>query len=197
MSEVNPIKAVENYGDRLKSLNLSQFSEAENVNKLLAIFAEVFEELEQDWQDLSESFLLENAEGAQLDILGEEVGIVRPSDDDNEYRVRILLFSAARFFGITRDELVDLIKMVSGDVNPFFYRGAGRFFEVTIQSACADSQQLGRDLIQYFPLNTEVLVLTKDGTPFGFEGDSRSAGFGTTAGLAQGSGGFATVVYPI
>lgn len=197
MTDLNPISAVEDYSEVLRDLNLSQFSDSENINNLLGIFADIFEESEQEWQELAEGFLLQSAVGEQLNTLGEEIGVSRPSEIDEEYRARILLISAARYYGITRDDLVELIKIVSGDINPQIYKGLGRFFEIAIQSSCVDERQLGDDLSKYFPIGTELILLMKEGTPFGFDGDDTTLGFGTTTGTTLDAGGLSSVIYPL
>lgn len=197
MSEFNPIQAVTDYEEQLKALNLNQFSDSVNINHILSIFAEMAEESEQVWQDIAEGFLLQSAEGVQLDTLGEELGITRPSEDDDEYRTRILLLSAARYFGVNRDSLVELVELISGDISPSVYKGLGRFIEVSLQGACISEQQLGQDLTNYFPVNTELLLLTKEATPFGFDGDEDALGYGTYEGLSGSAGGYTSVIYPL
>lgn len=201
---------------KIKDLNLNQFKNSENINKLLSIFAALNLEEQQEWVALAEERILINAVGEQLDEIGRQLSLPRYSSTDGEYRTRLLLASKRRSADITRDEIVELIAIASGDEDPNVYLGEKHRVDVTVLAACISGEEGARELERYFPINTSLKVVGIAGMYFGFgtnsnnsnpdainengryiEYDDKALGFGTTAerDTAVDAGRISSLVY--
>lgn len=77
--------------ERTQNLLIEQFEDKPNINKLVAIFAENFQELEEVIDSLKSVRDLNTATADRLDILGDIVGVSRGTMDDDDYREAIRL----------------------------------------------------------------------------------------------------------
>lgn len=69
---------------------LYQYKDSDRLKYILTAFSEQIQELEQAIFDLDAGRQIYNAEGEQLDLLGEIVGIERNGLEDDQYRLFIL-----------------------------------------------------------------------------------------------------------
>ncbi len=86
MSKVPPRLDMLAYAKRLIPM---QFRNRTNWTKLLIVITKPFQEIEDAFQDLLTLRYLSSAQGAQLDILGELVGLKRKGFDDASYLIRL------------------------------------------------------------------------------------------------------------
>lgn len=180
MSELDYIKVNPEITTEFKDLILSQFGDSDNIQKIIEIIASETEDQESLLVSLAEGFKLENAIGAQLDIIGEFVGVERNGADDETYRSKLAVAIAGVTLGVTRDGIAEMAKLLSGGVYPEIYLGRFRDVYVYMEELCFDPTIIGPELGQYFPINTQGQIIVTAGVPFGFDGDDTSAGFGTT-----------------
>lgn len=80
--------------ERTLDLLLGEFREKENWDKFIRIIVDLQQELEGVFSDLLTKVSLDTAEGAQLDQLGEIIGVLRGALTDDEYR-ELLIFQIA------------------------------------------------------------------------------------------------------
>lgn len=179
MATLDYIKVNEEIQEDFKELVLSQFGDSDNIQSIIEILASEAEEQEQLFVDLAEGFKLENAVGAQLDIIGEFLGVPRDGANDETYRSKLAIAIAGTTLGVTRDGVVEMAKLLSGGVTPEVYLGRFRDVYLYMEQLCFDSAVIGPELGKYFPLNTQGQIIITAGLPFGFEGDDGAAGFGT------------------
>lgn len=180
MADLNYVEVNPNISDDFKELILSQFDNAENIQSLLEIMASEATDLEQLYVDIAEGFRLENAEGVQLDIIGEFIGIEREGVNDDTYKSKIAVAIAGITLGVTRDGVVEIARLISGGVSPEVYIGRFKDVYLYMQELCFDSSIIGPQIGEYFPLNTQGSLVIVAGIPFGFEGDDGAAGFAST-----------------
>ena len=83
------IGLITNHSERAQNLLIEQFKNSPNLKKLLEIYVDELQEIEDALAEIMESRNLETTIGAQLDIVGERVGENRTSSDDDEYRALI------------------------------------------------------------------------------------------------------------
>ena len=180
MTDLNYVEVNPDIAGDFKELILSQFDDAENIQSLLEIMTSESTDLEQLFVDIAEAFLLENAEGVQLDIIGEFAGVEREGVDDATYRSKLAVAIAGISLGVTRDGVVEIARLISGGINPSVYIGRFKDVYLYMQELCFDGAVVGPLIGEYFPLNTQGNLIVTAGLPFGFEGDDFSAGFAST-----------------
>lgn len=176
-----------------------QFKDSPNYNKIVEVFAERYKGLHDTAVTIPSAFLLESAEGAQLDELGTLLKVIRdPSDTDEMYRQRIKLFTSSLRKSATRDEIVDILTTLTmaSDVNIF--KGTNRYVEVSMLSDYLARDRSGYQVAKLFPVTANLVVLNRGrGKAFGFEGSKNSTGgFGDAGdtGITKGAG-FAGIIY--
>lgn len=100
---------------------ISFFSEAENIIKLLKVFVEEVQEVENVGYDLWFESLLSTSEGAQLDQWGVIVGQSRLGFNDSDYRKAIL---TRILINLGEGEAMRLVRIISTLVDdaPVWYR---------------------------------------------------------------------------
>ena len=103
MADLDYIKVNTEILENFKDLFLSQFDNSENLQSMLEIIAEDSTEQEEIFKDLAEGFLLENAVGVQLDIIGEFVGVFREGTDDATMRSKLAVAIAGAVLGTNLD----------------------------------------------------------------------------------------------
>lgn len=193
MSSVDYIKVTPDWRSEAIDLNLNQFLMSEKLNDLLGILSEIATSFEQDILDLNESFLLVNAEGDQLDKLGEEVGLARTSDIDQEYKSSIILKASSSFYSVVDADLTELITLLASDTEPEIYSGYYKLVEVHLQESCVRKDIISSTIKDILPIVSKDLLLFSAGIPFGFEGDDMSEGFGTVGQEDENTNGFAAI----
>lgn len=180
MATVDYIQVKGDWATESISLNLNQFNASTNINKILDLLAEIATETETTIVDISESFLLVSAAGSQLDILGEEAGVPRTSEEDDLYRSSIILTSSTKFYSVVDEDLTSLVVSIAGgDQEPEIYSGHYKSVEIQLQEACIAKDAVLYSINQVLPPLTELNLVFKTGVAFGFDGDEVSVGFGT------------------
>lgn len=194
MSSVDYIQVKSDWSTESVSLNLNQFNASVNINKILDLLAEIATETETTIVDIGNSFLLVDAVGDQLDILGVEAGVPRTSTEDDLYRSSIILTSSTKFYSVVDEDLTNLVVSIAGgDPEPEIYSGHEKLVEVQLQVSCISQDAVIYSLSQIMPPVTQLLVVFKTGVAFGFDGDDVSVGFGTVGEEDEDENGFAAV----
>lgn len=92
----------------------SPFDDSTNLQKVLQSVLETLQGVEDDLQDILESYSLETAIGVQLDSIGEIVGEKRFNRNDTDYRKGIKIKIAINNSEGTGDECLSILKDLSG-----------------------------------------------------------------------------------
>jgi hypothetical protein len=97
------------YND-IKKLNIEQFKNSENFNKILKIVAEPFDELKVVFSDLKGILNIANSSGKQLDLIGHIVLESRNGRNDVDYRSALTL---KIFKNTSRAFVEDIVKILT------------------------------------------------------------------------------------
>ena len=98
----------------IKSLLLSQYCDSDNMLNLLSAIASIKQEIEHVALDLLDKRTLANAEGTQLDGLGELVGLLREGRTDDEYRTEIGIQIQINLSGGQIEILIGVVSSLTG-----------------------------------------------------------------------------------
>lgn len=192
--DLDYIKVREEDKERLLGLNLWQFNESPNLNKLLELIVDLGQETSTLFVNISEGWLLSKSEGSQLDYLGEELRVERGAYNDEEYKLLQLLISKFRYGSVTQESIIEAVQILAGDAPVDIYRGQYKNLDIVFFADCRSSLVIGKEITRLLPLVTSVRLLAKAGTPFGFEGDGGALGFGTISGDNSSAGSLTTLI---
>ena len=177
--------------DDSKELLLTQFQDAPNILKLIEIIAEEVGDYEQAAEQLFTGFLIGDAEGTTLDVIGEFLNIPREGRDDTTYRNTLLMTALGARSNISRDSLYELLMMIDGNISyellmmidgnisVELYTGTYHDLYIYMQDACSNLTSVIELIEKYLPVGTQTSIIRVTGSPFGFEGDPTSEGFGS------------------
>lgn len=137
----------------------------ENFCKLIELQAERYQQLDVELVKLAYYRLLDEAQGVVLDGIGSEVNVPRRGQTDDEYRAFIKLRFLRRSTEPTRIGLVKLLTIMSGGAQPLIYKGRKRKVHAILPRRCMDSRNVGLELEDTFPINTNLSVSSSSGIP--------------------------------
>jgi hypothetical protein len=107
--------AVQNWCAVAKGWLLSQFVGKARIEALLCVFMQQVDVLEQVLADLEQLRSIDNAYGAQLDVLGVILGLARaPWEDDADYRTALIAWAAATIANGRPNEVIDVAQTYLG-----------------------------------------------------------------------------------
>jgi hypothetical protein len=109
-----------NHLTRAQGHLLNQYQDAANLSSIIATFAGQTQELENALQEFFTKRSLAVATGAQLDVLGEILGMERGSYADATYRALLYLRVAQYNSEGTIEELIGIYKNIMGSSYVFF-----------------------------------------------------------------------------
>ena len=98
----------------IESLLLSQYCDSDNLIRLLSAIASIKQEIEHVALDLLDKRTLANAEGTQLDGLGDLVGLLRGGRTDDEYRTEIGIQIQINLSGGQIEILIGVVASLTG-----------------------------------------------------------------------------------
>jgi photosystem II stability/assembly factor-like uncharacterized protein len=110
------LEEINNHGDLAVGLLLEQLKDKEKLEAFLRALVGPAQELEEVAHDLDTEMRLDNAVGAQLDMIGRIVNLQRGSLSDNDYRTRLRAHIRANRSEGTPDDLLEVLRlMVEGN----------------------------------------------------------------------------------
>ncbi len=98
----------------IEGLLVSQYKDSANFNRFLSSIAAIKQEIEHVTLDLRDKRILANAEGIQLDGLGELVGLDRDGRTDDEYRTEIGTQIQINLSGGQAEILINVTASITG-----------------------------------------------------------------------------------
>lgn len=137
----------------------------ENFCKLIEINAERWQLFDVEVVKVAYFRLLDEAMGVVLDNIGQEVNVPRRGQTDDEYRAFIKLRFLRRTTEPTRPSLVQLLTIMSGGAKPLIYKGKNRKVHTILPRRCLDGRNVGLELEDTFPINTNLSVSSSSGIP--------------------------------
>lgn len=167
-----------NYSEDVYSLVLDQFANKEYYKKFVNILINVQQDYERLLIELATSRRLPLAVGEQLTEIGEQQGLTRRTDDDNDFRAAIYLSSIKRHSDGTRDVIVGAIQQSTGEY-PYIYSGLYRMVDIAVNGEVIPSIDTITEIISLLPVNTayRIMKTPRSAKPFGFYGNSNAGGF--------------------
>lgn len=183
-TDVNHIVAKDIETEMLE-LDLLQFLDLPNMDAMTKIMAKMNQEVYDVFLQLAEGFLLDNAIGSQLDIIGSILGTPRINSDDDAYRTVLKIRGYRTRTHGTRSEIIDISSRFTG-VDPSgidTYTGGNKSVDIAFFTGCLDQQSAARELTKIFPVVTNYRLVSKAGSPFTFtslytlEPDNENKGF--------------------
>lgn len=138
----------------------------EHLLSLIEIDAERWKLVQDSAVNMATGRLLDNAEGINLDNIGNSLGLPRTSADDEQYRQAIKLRSYSRNINFDEDSLIDIISRYTG-VPPeeiIEYKAYKKGVEFQIITPFLTPEAL-TELVRLFPALTDVSFIQKDTLP--------------------------------
>lgn len=129
------LEQVTTYVESALALLPQQFKNKENLAAFIEAFVNVIQDAEDALFALWRARWIDNAEGVQLDGLGDLVGEERGGLDDDAFRVRIKVRIRANFASGTDQDIVDVFALLLSQATPTIeiteYYPAGLIVQVT------------------------------------------------------------------
>ncbi len=164
-------------GDSIDDLPYDQ--RTPNMVKLLTLVAERFDSVQTTAIDLAYMRFLDNAPSAILDQIAERFFITRGNKSDDTLRTEIKLFALRQTSQGTRDDIVNILRIISG-VGGYLkiYKAENNYIQVAVSVDCLELSEIRINVEELFPFNTNLQFHQVDVRlkPFGF-GDSQDSSF--------------------
>ncbi len=162
MTSVNQIKVEDDFvKDALAEFPKKQQGQ-EAFIKLAEWSAQGWKNLDDEVVKLGYMRLLDNAEGVLIDNIGDLFGMSRGAQTDESYRANIKLRSLRQVTDGSRDDVVDLMRIMFSGQTPLIYKGIRGFMEITVPTNCLDSTALSLELESMLPATTNLWVMQTD-----------------------------------
>lgn len=179
------------HGDQAIANLTSQFKGKDNITKLMSVVGDELDELETMFLQMLNDCAIDNAQGDQLDVIGNFLNLVRGTDNDTAYRARLYKKIDINNCTGTPDEIIDIALDVL-EVDSLTYQEIipGKVRLTLFNTTWPDSEA-ARSLKQIMPVGVGPLELLSwvDNDPV--------FSFSTTDGPTDDpnlvAGGFATV----
>ena len=174
-----------------------QFKTSENLINFLKAFLAESDELYDSEQELLTDRNLDTAVGAQLDGLGQIVGIIRPSGEtDDIYRLEIKAKILVNMANMSVDGILELFQFVFGADRVRYYLPANLDPYFVIGGTITEPEEF---IFSFFPTTLGVGV-TYISVPsiedsFSFDEDPTGKGWGDATNLLVG-GNFVKIIEP-
>lgn len=172
------------------------FDGKDNFEKTLRILLERLEFIDKKMVELAEMRTTLNAEDANLDEIGRQLGIYRNGLNDPEYRAVIMILTGNNSKSGTRADIISTLKQLFGEDGVTTYKGYNYRLDINIFNTCMEVTDILPEIIDMLPLVTHLRVVENQGYPFGFKGDDQSFGFASVYDSERtGAGGMSTLIY--
>lgn len=175
------IEKIENHHLEAVERSFTAFQRKENYLKVLEIFTERTQILENIIFALMSAKLIENATGDILNKIGKMVGRIRPiygpaATDDDKYRSLIYAKIAENICQGTHEELIEILKLFGAEkvyLNNVYSAG----LTVNINGTILLSLDEIRTILSLITASIEIDLTNYTNKPFGFN-DLQTFGFG-------------------
>lgn len=159
-----------------------QYRGKDRVESLIKAFVEPLQTLEAVFFDLLENRYLDDAQGAQLDLLGKILGQRRGPLNDEQYRLRLIAKIAQHVSNGTPEDLIKIYRILTQAqlVEYFDEFPAGVRLIASGTSPIGSINEIKAALNAAKPGGVQIdFLMATEGFPvFGFAEDPNAAGFG-------------------
>lgn len=173
-----------------QGLLISQFQDKPRVNGIVEAIVEPLQDVQDTLYAMLTQTYVTNAVGAQLDIIGEYVGITRGGYPDDLFRLFIQVQIGINNSQGHANEILAIVGLITGATNVLYIPGfpAGMSLQVNINlpAYLASLPLTGAEFIQLIqktiPAGVALYGISwydGPGTAFGWESDPDALGFGT------------------
>lgn len=162
-TSVNHIVTKDVYAE-MQEMNLPQWEDSTNINKLLAIIATKKQEQFDLFISIAEGFLIDNAVGSQLDCFGELLGVSRTTSNDDDYRIILKLRGFRSRTSGTHSDILSLISRYTGqsETTIDIYKGLYKNIDVSFIIGCLKNPTNAvSELVKMFPALTSYRLVAK------------------------------------
>lgn len=153
------------YND-IKSLNIQQFADSSNFNKLLEVFASTFDELQTVFDNIKLILSIDNSSGKQLDLIGHIIVQSRNGQSDVDYRkslkIKIFKNSSKAFV----EDVIKILKLITEATRVVYSDNPPASYTIYTDGEVLPST-IHRIMDRLSAAGVSVLVYASDGeTPF-------------------------------
>lgn len=141
----------------------------ENLVKMLLVFAKRWDNVQNAAINLAYGRFLDNAVGEMLDGIASRMFIERGGQSDQSLRGAIKLRALRQDNEGTRDQIVNILQIISGSNSVNIFKGENGYVEVVFPQECLSLKDIKVDIEGLFPVNTNLVVgnVTTGVAPFG------------------------------
>lgn len=167
---VDHIQYSEDYIMNTYNLLLEQFKGSENVVKLLQVIATMKKQIDDEVIFLGKHRIIDTATGVALDNIGEELGVPRNGNSDEDYRVILKIRSYRTKTSGTLPQIIDLLSRFTGteESSMNVYLGIQKSFDIAFYEGCLNAAGSVEEIVKIFPILSSYRLLIKSGSPIGF-----------------------------
>jgi hypothetical protein len=137
---------------------LSYKLQQENVEKLLTLFLEKSQEIEEQFIDLANQKSIDIAEGVWLDYIGKVVGETRKGLSDADYRTELKFHIGINNADGTPNIIIDLIKQFTNSVSVRIAESGVAFATLSLNGDDNTGAELWDLLQQIRPVSTRFII---------------------------------------
>lgn len=181
MTDSNFIKPLDSFVSEVINY-LPDYLRKDNLVKFMNVFLDRLEALDNSFIQLAEYRLLVNAQGVVLDDIGTQMGLYRNGQSDDDFRTILLIRQAAAGKGGTRPQVEEALQNLFSATNWSLYKGTNYRIDLYASSPCFDLVNISEDIVETFPIMTQLRIVETDylNMGFGFDGDEDAGGFGSS-----------------
>lgn len=130
----------------------------ENLVKMLLVFAKRWDNVQNAAINLAYGRFLDNATGEMLDGIASRMFIERGGQSDQSLRGAIKLRALRQDNEGTRDQIVNILQIISGSNSVEVFKGENNYIEVVFPQECLSLKDIKVDIAELFPVNTNLVV---------------------------------------
>lgn len=177
-SELDYISVNPTFTEDILALLPEHMRNKTTVSTIATLLLAPYKEMEELLVELANRYIFATAEGVFLDAYGARFGAPRTTSDDASYRADILIKALSSLAHITRDNIVAVLNKIVDDEDLYIEPKQANVVRISIQDGGLTSANALDAIANMFPSNMSVSVTTRQGVPFGFEGNEHPVGFG-------------------
>ncbi|CAM0107291.1 baseplate protein [Vibrio phage 5P1c] len=130
----------------------------ENLVKMLIVFSERWNKVQNEAITLAYSRFVDNASGEMLTGLASRFFIERGGQDDQSLRGAIKLRALRQDNEGTRDQIVNILQIISGSNSVEVFKGPNKYVEVVFPAECLSLKDIRVEIEDLFPTDTNLVV---------------------------------------
>lgn len=132
-----------------------------NLVKIMLTLTNRWNDLQLLCIDLINGTMLDKAFGPQLEGIAKRLNIQRGNATDEQLRGLIKLHAVKQTNTGTRDEIVNILRLLSGTDYVKIVKRPNNYVEVTFSYECLDPNTSKKEIQDLFPINTNLVVSDK------------------------------------